>query len=137
MLHVGSVASNTNIRREDTAAFYNKSYTSVGPSLPKNFAEDCFYYGRKVNEDMEIPFTDAEEVITICREINVLQNNSFLCHSQDFSKVSTIADLTDDLFKAINKGNITLTAFIDLKKAFDKVDNMWHSMKETVYGWHT
>ena len=68
--------------------------------------------------------------------------NSFLCHSQGgfhkgFSKVSTIADLTDDLFKAINKGNITLTAFIVLKKAFDKVNSMWHSMKETVYGWHT
>ena len=75
MLHVGSLASNTNISREDTAAFYNKSYTSVGPSLPKNFAEDCFYYGRKVNEDMEIPFTDAEEVITICREINVMKSS--------------------------------------------------------------
>ena len=39
-----------------------------------------------------------------------------------FSTVSTIADLTDDLFSEINKGNTTIAAFIDLKKAFDTVN---------------
>ena len=39
-----------------------------------------------------------------------------------FSTVSTIADLTDDLFDQINRGNTTLAAFIDLKKAFDTVN---------------
>ena len=38
------------------------------------------------------------------------------------STVNTIADLTDDLFQAINVGNTTLAAFIDLRKAFDTVD---------------
>ena len=33
--------------------------------------------------------------------------------------MSTIADLTDDLFNAINDGNVSLAVFIDLKKAFD------------------
>ena len=36
--------------------------------------------------------------------------------------MSTIADLTDDLFNAINDGNVSLAVFIDLKKAFDTVD---------------
>ena len=56
-----------------------------------------------------------------------LDDNDVLCHSQGgfrkgFSTVSTIADLTDDLFRSVNKGDTTLAAFIDLKKAFDTVD---------------
>ena len=39
-----------------------------------------------------------------------------------FSTVSTIADLTDDLFSEINSGRTTLAAFIDLQKAFDTVN---------------
>ena len=37
--------------------------------------------------------------------------------------VSTIADLTDDLFDGINKGFTSLAAFIDLQKAFDTIDS--------------
>ena len=36
--------------------------------------------------------------------------------------MSTIADLTDDIFSATNRGETTLAAFIDLRKAFDTVD---------------
>ena len=39
-----------------------------------------------------------------------------------FSTVSTIADLTDDVFNAINGGDVTLAAFVDLRKAFDTVN---------------
>ena len=39
-----------------------------------------------------------------------------------FSTVSTIADLTDDIFTEINEGRTTLAAFVDLKKAFDTVN---------------
>ena len=39
-----------------------------------------------------------------------------------YSIVSTIADLTDDLFNKINQGNIMLVAFIDLRKAFGTVN---------------
>ena len=38
------------------------------------------------------------------------------------STVSTIADLTDELFDEINRGKTTLAAFIDLSKAFDTVN---------------
>ena len=56
-----------------------------------------------------------------------LETNDFLCHSQGgfrkgFSTVSTIADITDDIFLATNTGNVTLATFIDLRKAFDTVD---------------
>ena len=39
-----------------------------------------------------------------------------------YSTVSTIADLTDDLFHDMNRGNTTLAAFVDLRKAFDTVN---------------
>ena len=39
-----------------------------------------------------------------------------------FSTTSTIADLTDDLFTDLNRGETMLSAFIDLKKAFDTVN---------------
>ena len=39
-----------------------------------------------------------------------------------FSTVSTIADLTDNLFRQVNQGRTTLAAFIVLEKAFDTVD---------------
>ena len=56
-----------------------------------------------------------------------LEENNFLTDNQGgfrkgYSTVSTIADLTDDLFKEINMGRTTLAAFIDLKKAFDTVN---------------
>ena len=54
-------------------------------------------------------------------------DNNFLSANQGgfrkgFSTISTIADLTDDLFANINKGDTTLAAFIDLRKAFDTVN---------------
>ena len=53
--------------------------------------------------------------------------NDFLSSNQGgfrkgFSTVSTIADLTDDLFGQINQGNTTLATFFDLRKAFDTVN---------------
>ena len=55
------------------------------------------------------------------------EENNFLTQNQGgfrkgHSTVSTIADLTDDLFKEINRGNTTLAAFVDLRKAFDTVN---------------
>ena len=46
-------------------------------------------------------------------------------HQGVFSEtVSTIADLTEDLFQNINKGNTTLAAFVDLCKVFDTINTM-------------
>ena len=39
-----------------------------------------------------------------------------------FSTISTIADLIDDLFTAVNFGDLSIATFIDLKKAFNTVD---------------
>ena len=54
-------------------------------------------------------------------------NNEFLTKDQGgfrkgFSTLSTIADLTDNIFSEINNGNTTVAAFIDLRKAFDTVN---------------
>ena len=56
-----------------------------------------------------------------------IEDNKFLCKFQGgFRKghltVATVADLTDDLLNAINEGNMSMAAFINLKMAFDTVD---------------
>ena len=56
-----------------------------------------------------------------------LNETEFLINCQGgfrkgFSTVSTIADLTDDLFSGVNQGRTTLAAFIDLRGVFDTVD---------------
>ena len=58
---------------------------------------------------------------------NFWNANEFLSSNQGgfrkgHSTTSTIADLTDNLFQHINKGNTTLAAFVDLRKAFDTVN---------------
>ena len=55
------------------------------------------------------------------------ENNNFLTKDQGgfrkgYSTMSTIADLTDDLFLQINESNTTVATFIDLRKAFDTVN---------------
>ena len=55
------------------------------------------------------------------------EKNTFLTVNQGgfrkgFSTISTIADLTDDLFTSINNNSLLLGAFVDLKKAFDTVN---------------
>ena len=39
-----------------------------------------------------------------------------------FSTLSTIANLTDDLFNQVNDGKTTAAVFVDLRKAFDRVN---------------
>ena len=51
-----------------------------------------------------------------------------------FSTASSIADLTDNLFSNLNKNQISLAAFVDLRKAFDTVDHAILLKKLKCYG---
>ena len=67
------------------------------------------------------------EKIVHSRITSFWDDNNFLSENQGgfrkgHSTISTIADLTDELFCQINQGNTTLAAFIDLRKAFDTVN---------------
>ena len=64
------------------------------------------------------------EKIVHKRVVKFWDDNNFLSNEQGgfrkgHSTVSTIADLTDDLFKNINEGYTTIASFVDLSKAFD------------------
>ena len=62
------------------------------------------------------------EKIVHKKVVSFWEDNRFLSEHQVFfrknhSTVSTMADLTDDLFHQINEGRSTLAAFVDLRKA--------------------
>ena len=55
-------------------------------------------------------------------------DNNSLCEKQNgfrphHSTTNSIVELTNDIYNEINCGNVTLAAFIDLKKAFDTVNH--------------
>ena len=54
--------------------------------------------------------------------------NNILCDKQNgfrpnHSTTNSIIDLTNDLFNTINRGNVAMAIFVDLKKAFDTVNH--------------
>ena len=64
------------------------------------------------------------EKIVHKRVITFWERNTFLLDDQGgfhkgYSTVSTIADLTEDMFNQINLGNTSLATFFDLRKAFN------------------
>ena len=63
-----------------------------------------------------------------CRIINYFDVNDIITDKQGgfrkgFSTAASIADLTDVLFNAMNKGLTSLAIFVDLRKAFDTVNH--------------
>ena len=59
---------------------------------------------------------------------NFFESHNLLCGRQggfrkNHSTLSSITDLTNDIFNAINSKNLTLATFFELKKAFDTVDH--------------
>ena len=60
--------------------------------------------------------------------MNFLDENNLLDNKQggfrqNHSTVDTIVKFTENIYKNINKGHITVAAFIDFKKAFDTVNH--------------
>ena len=67
------------------------------------------------------------EKIVHKRILTFWDDNTFLSNNQGgfrkgHSTTATIGNLTDDLFQEINRGNTSLAAFVDLRKAFDTVN---------------
>ena len=68
-----------------------------------------------------------------------LEENQVLSMKQNgfrkgFSTSSAVADLTDDLFNAINNREVSLAVFVDLRKAFDTVNHTILCKKLEHYG---
>ena len=68
-----------------------------------------------------------------------LEENSILSERQSgfrkgFSTASAVADLTDNLFQAINNDEVTKAVFLDFRKAFDTVSHKILCKKLEKYG---
>ena len=196
-----------------TAAYINEFFTNIGPKLASKHKCQWRYFGTEVPDSIEVFQASQEEVLKLCKDIEVMkasgidklssnickdaflvlshqltymfncslnsalfpdkwkvakvislfkggdrenvgnyrpvsllplpgkllerivhkritefwETNNFLTSDQGgfrkgHSTVATIADLTDELFMQINKGNTTLATFFDLRKAFDTVN---------------
>ena len=60
--------------------------------------------------------------------MSFFDKHNILCSKQNgfrpnHSTINSIVELTNDIYKEINNNNVTLEAFIDLKKAFDTVNH--------------
>ena len=207
------ISEGEDIDLKNSATFINEFFTNVGPELASKHKSKWKYFGDTVPNSMDNIQTNQDEVVKLCKGIEVLKSsgmdklsarvckdaftilshqltylfncslqtgvfpdiwkvakvipqfkggdrdmvgnyrpvsllpipgkllekivhkqitdfwneNNFLSKNQGgfrkgFSTIATMADLTDDLFAQINKGNTTLATFFDLRKAFDTVN---------------
>ena len=76
---------------------------------------------------LPLPSKILERVIHTQTSKYLYENSVLTKHQSGFRKnhstISAIADFTDDIYKALNHGNITHTIFIDFSKAFDTINH--------------
>ena len=205
---------NSSLESSDTADYINNFFTSIGAELASKSNDPWKFFGSVSNESCPDISTDYEQVLNLCKEINVVKSSGFgdiaskvfkhafmvlipqlvylfnlslssgifpkrwkqatviplfkggdranvgnyrpisllplpskliekIVHEKlskfledkniisekqsgfrkGFSTASAVADLTDDLFSAINTSEVSMAVFVDLKKAFDSVSH--------------
>ena len=87
---------------------------------------------------LPLPGKLLEKIVHACLT-HFLDENKIISDKQGgfrkgFSTSTSIANLTDDLLTGINRGEIALAAFMDLRKAFDTVDHSILLNKLKCYG---
>ena len=70
-----------------------------------------------------------------------LDNKNIICHlkfefRQQYSTSHVLINITENIRKALDDGNIGCGVFVDLPKAFDTVDHQILSAKFNYYGIH-
>ena len=65
--------SKNDIVSENTANYINQFFTNIGPELAKQHNKGWEYYGETVQESIETFNTDFEEVLALCKKINIMK----------------------------------------------------------------
>ena len=61
------------VELEDTAAYINKFFTNIGPNLAKKHKSDWEYFGDTEVESIDNITTSQDEVLKLCKEIEVMK----------------------------------------------------------------
>ena len=67
--------SNKEIPSENTSEYFNKFFTDIGQNLAKGFSDKWNYYGERNPNSIAPLATTIEEVIGICREIDIMKSS--------------------------------------------------------------
>ena len=65
----------TEVEEENVPSFKNKSFTNIGRNLAMAHNKCWVYFGKTNPHDMEQCTTGEDEVIKICREINIMKSS--------------------------------------------------------------
>ena len=57
------------------ADLFNTFFTNIGPNLARNYSDRWEYYGKRSDDGIQPMVTDEEEIIKLCKDINIYKSS--------------------------------------------------------------
>ena len=93
--------SKVEVEQEEVADHINSFFTNIGPDLAKHHKEPWVYFGLRNQHEMQDFNTDHDEVLKLCKEINVMKSSGIDMLSSRICKDAFVV-LTDKLVHLFN-----------------------------------
>ena len=104
-------SSGRDIVKDEVPGYINTFFTDIGPSLAWEHKENWAFYGAENEHEIEEFVTDREEVLRLCKDINIMKSSGFDKLSSKICKDAFLV-LTDQLVHIFNCS--LLTAYFPL-----------------------
>ena len=108
-----------NVPDEETADYINDFFVKIGPKLAQRYDDEWEYYGDRSNQTLDDMITNTDEIIKLCKEINI---NKSSCVDNRSSEILR------DAFLAIPE---VIKDLFNLSFELSEVPNSWKLAKVT------